>query len=87
LPGTSVGIQNGYPISGAIRRVKALNHPSDGFWFPATDIGGPFELTDSLSENNGRYGFNGSSRVTARKGLVLRDNGGMGNRAGLLNGF
>ena len=84
---TSLGIQNGYPISGAIRRVKALNNPSDGFWFPATDIGGPFEFTDNIAEDNGRYGFNGNNRVTARNGLVLRNNTGTGNKVGLFNGF
>lgn len=84
---TSLGIQNGYPASGAIRQVKVLNSPSDGFWFPATDITGPFEFTDNRAENNGRYGFNGNAGVTAMNGLVLRNNNGSGNTAGLFNGF
>jgi hypothetical protein len=83
----SVGLQTGYSVSGAIRRVKVLNHPSDGFWFPATDITGPLEITDNLAERNDGYGFNGNDRVTALNGLVLRDNGGTGNKSGLLKGF
>jgi len=83
----SLGVQTGYPVSGRMTHVTSMNNPSDGFWFPATDITGPFEFADNRAENNGRYGFNGNNGVTAVNGLVRRNNTGSGNQAGLFNGF